>query len=242
MFLSVFADYKSMPLCPAGQFVLRRIKKIILFSPPRCVNSWREKKSVAIKKFRLKSIKAGEIKTMKKRFWKTIRGTALAILVLTMFAQISVFAQDIEDQNKEQARQKDASTQRATAKALVGTWDTQVTLRVCQTGAAINTFATIRTFMSGGTTIGSNASISPALRTPEYGVWEHLSGRTFRLKFKSFSFDPMGNPTGWSIVTQTAEVSPDGNSYTTVGPVEVYVPNGALVFTGCATATATRFE
>ena len=179
---------------------------------------------------------------MKKRFWKTIGGAALAILMLTMCAQISVFAQDIEDQNKEQARKKDASTQHAKTKQLIGTWDSQVTLRVCQTGAAINTFATIRTFMSGGTTIGSNGAISPALRTPEYGVWEHLSGRTFRLKFKSFSFDPTGNPTGWTIVTQTAEVSPDGDSYTTAGPVEVYAPNGALVFTGCATATATRFE
>jgi hypothetical protein len=179
---------------------------------------------------------------MKKRFWKTIGEAALAVLMLTMFAQLSVSAQDIEGQNKEQAREKGASTQHANAKKLIGTWDSQVTLRVCQTGAATRTFATIRTFMSHGTTIGSNAEIPQGLRTPEHGVWKHISGRTFRIRFKSFSFDPMGNPAGWTIVTQTAEVSPDGNSYTTAGPVEVYAPNGALVFNGCATATATRFE
>ena len=180
---------------------------------------------------------------MKKTFLKTIGGAALAILLLTIFAQVGVSAQEnAADQNKEQTEAKDTSTRRANAKKLIGTWDSQVTLRVCQTGAEIRNFATIRTFMSGGTTIGSNGEIPQALRTPEHGVWEHLNGGTYHFKFKSFGFDPMGNPTGWTIVTQTAEVSPDGDSYTSAGPVEVYAPNGALVFTACATATATRFE
>lgn len=182
---------------------------------------------------------------MKKTFLKTVGTTALAILLVTIFAQISVFAQDIisQDQNEIQTENKLLLTRAlGNPRALEGTWDTEVTIRNCQNNAAIRTFASIGTFMFGGTSIGSTSGMPQALRTPEHGVWNHLNGRRFRFKFKSFSFDAGGNFTGWTIVAHTIEMNPDGNSYTSAGTAEIYNPAGILVAALCSSAIATRFE
>jgi len=180
---------------------------------------------------------------MKTTWLKTIVRTALAILMLAMFAQISVSAQDKanEGQSDEQT-QEDSSRGRRNAKALEGTWDVQLTIRNCQNGTAIRTFAEILTFMSGGTMLGSTTGIPPAQKTPGHGVWSHISGRTFRFKLKFFTFDPSGNPTGWTIVSHEATLNRRATEYESAGTAEVYNPNGTLIFTGCSTTTATRFE
>jgi hypothetical protein len=125
---------------------------------------------------------------------------------------------------------------------LEGTWDVQVTLRDCQTGAEIRTFASLTTFNFGGTTFDSTSGIPQALKTPGQGIWGHVSGNTYRFSFKSFSFDPAGNFTGSTKITHEANLASDGNEYTSAGIAEVYNPNGNLIFTGCSTTTATRFE
>jgi hypothetical protein len=125
---------------------------------------------------------------------------------------------------------------------LEGTWDVQVTLRNCQTGVANRTFASVTTFMFGGTTLDSTSGMPQALRTPGQGVWSHVSGDTYRFSFKSFSFDAGGNFTGWTKITHEAALDSNGNQYSSAGIAEVYAPNGTLQFTGCSTTTATRFE
>lgn len=135
---------------------------------------------------------------MKTTWLKTIARTTLAILMLAMFAQISVSAQDII--NEEYKQLEDASQQRANARKLIGTWDVHVTLRNCQNGTAIRTFASIGTFMSGGTFLDSTSGTPQALKTPGHGVWSHISGRTYRFKVKSFSFDPSGNLTAGQLL------------------------------------------
>jgi hypothetical protein len=125
---------------------------------------------------------------------------------------------------------------------LDGTWDVQVTIRNCQTGAAIRSFASLTTFMFGGTMIDSTSGIPQALKTPGQGVWSHVSGDTYRFTFKSFSFDAGGNFTGWTKITHEAALDSNGNQYSSAGTAEVYSPNGTLITTGCSTTTATRFE
>jgi hypothetical protein len=125
---------------------------------------------------------------------------------------------------------------------LEGTWDVQVTIRNCQTGAEIRTFASLTTFMFGGTILDSTSGIPQAQRTPGQGVWSHVSGDTYRFRFKSFTFDAGNNFTGWTIITHEAELDPNGSQYTSAGTAEMYAPNGTLLFTGCSTTTATRFE
>ncbi len=180
---------------------------------------------------------------MKNTFLKTIGGAALTILMLTMFAQVRVSAQDTnnEDQSKEQT-QEDLFGRRGNARKLEGTWDVQVTTRNCQTGEAIRTFASIGIFMSGGTLLDSTSGIPQSLKTPGQGVWSHVSGNTYRLKFKSFSFDASGNFTGWTIISHEANLNHRADEYESAGTAKVYAPNGNLIFTGCSTTTATRFE
>lgn len=134
------------------------------------------------------------------------------------------------------------SNQTGSGGRLEGTWDVQVTIRNCQTGAAIRTFASTTTFMFGGTMLDSTSGIPPAMKTPGHGVWGHISGNKYRFSFKSFSFDAAGNFTGWTIIRHEANLNSEATKFDSAGTSEIYNANGNLVSTGCSTTTATRFE
>jgi len=125
---------------------------------------------------------------------------------------------------------------------LEGAWDVQVTIRNCQTGAPIRSFASATSFMSGGLLVDTTSGLPQALRTPGQGVWSHVNGNTYRFSFRSYSFDAAGNYTGLTKITHEAELDSNGNQYTSAGTSEVYAPNGTLIASGCSTTTATRFE
>jgi len=160
---------------------------------------------------------------MRKIFLKTIGGMALAVLLMAMFAPIWVSGQ-------------------SGGGRLEGTWDVQVTIRNCQTGAEIRHFASLTVFMSGGTMLDSTSGIPQALKTPGQGVWSHVNGNTYRFTFKSFSFDPSGNFTGSTKIIHEAVLDSNGDEFSSSGTAAVYDPNGNLLSTGCSTTTATRFE
>jgi hypothetical protein len=174
---------------------------------------------------------------------KTNGAIAVAILMIVIFLQISVSAQETEsvDQNTGNLRETENTLNRDDGK-LVGTWDVQVTLRNCQTGAALRTFPSATTFMLGGTMLDSTSGIPQALKTPGHGVWNQIERNTYRFKFKSFNFDAAGNFTGWTIISHEAQLNRQANEVESAGTAEVYAPNGTLVFSGCSTTTATRFE
>ncbi len=167
---------------------------------------------------------------MKRNFVKIIGGTVLAFMVISALTFGLVFAQD------------ESKSESGSGDRLVGTWDAQVTIRNCQNNAAIRTFASIGTFMSGGTMLDSTSGIPQALKTPGHGVWSHTGDREYKFSFKSFSFDAGGNFTGWTIIRHFALLNSIGTGYESFGTAEVYAPNGNLLFTGCSTTTATRFE
>ena len=126
---------------------------------------------------------------------------------------------------------------------LEGTWDALLTRRNCDTGDPLSgPLPELLTFMSGGTMLDSTSAALPATKTPGHGVWNHAGGNLYRFKFKSFSFGPTGNFTGWTIVTHEANMDPGGNSYESAGTAEFYDANGVLFMTGCSSTTATRFE
>ena len=161
---------------------------------------------------------------MRNTFLKTIVRVALAISLLTMFAT------------------QKASSKQGGGGRLDGTWDVQVTLRNCLTGAEIRTFPELTTFMFGGTMLDSTSGIPQGLKTPGQGVWNHVGGNTYRFSFKSLNFNSGGTFTGWTNVTHDATLNSDSSEYSSVGSAEVYDANGNLIFTGCSTTTATRFE
>ena len=172
---------------------------------------------------------------MKRDFVKIIGGTVLAFMVISALTFGFAFGQD-------ESRSVGGGVTGGGGGRLEGTWDVQVTIRNCQTGAAIRTFPSVGTFMSGGTTLDSTSGIPQALKTPGQGVWSHIRGNTYSFKFKSFSFDAANNFTGWTIIQHEANLDNNGDQYDSGGTAEVYAPNGTLVFTGCSTTTATRFK
>jgi hypothetical protein len=171
----------------------------------------------------LKNHTVEELK-MKNNLIKHI-GRAFALTLLTIVAAGAGFAQESKGGGR-----------------LVGTWDSAVTIRDCATGDAMASFLSIASFNEGGTTIGSTAGIPQAARTPEHGVWRHLSGNRYLFKFKSFSFDIAGNASGYSVVTHTIILDRSGDTYTSSGVARFYLMNGAQVGQGCSDAIGTRFD
>ncbi len=169
---------------------------------------------------------------MKRNFVKVIGGTVLALMIISGLTLGLVFAQNESIDERSENR----------GDRLEGTWDVQVTIRNCQTGAAIRTFASITTFMSGGTLLDSTSGIPQALHTPGHGIWNYTGGRNYRFKFKSFNFDAGGNFTGWTIINHEVNLNRRADDYESAGTSEIYAPNGNLIATGCSTTTAARFE
>jgi hypothetical protein len=65
------------------------------------------------------------------------------------------------------------------ARKLEGTWRVQVTIRDCQSGAALRTFPALLTFARGGTLTETTTGFPPALRTPGHGFWRHTGDQTY---------------------------------------------------------------
>lgn len=168
-------------------------------------------------------------------------GITMGILLIALLAAPCGFADERVPQGADRIeKQEDARP--AHARGLVGSWDVEVTIRQCASGAAIRTFHSLGTYMTGGTMIDSTSGTAQALKTPGQGEWRHLGGPAYEFAFKSFTFDASGNFTGWTKIVHVATMDPSGESYSSEGSLEVYAPDGNLVFTGCASTTATRYQ
>ena len=161
----------------------------------------------------------------------TIAGTFLASLIVFGFAQIYVSGQENTSDKK-------------TAKSIVGVWETAVTVRNCETGAPLAPeFQGLSTYNSGGTYTESSGGGNPVLRSPGHGIWERENGwRNYSLKFVFLRFNSSGVLIGKQKVFQTLELSENGDQLTSSGRFEVLDLNGNVIGSGCSTAAATRFE
>ncbi len=179
---------------------------------------------------------------MKNTILKTI-GTMLAILMLTVFTQISVSAQDIiNNENDDEQKQEDLATRRENTRKLEGSWNHQVTRLNCATGAPLGTFQAMFTFNRGGTFWEAGTNTSPALRSPSHGVWGYESRGLYTTAFQFFRFNADGTHAGKNIVRQEIELSDDGNSYTAIATTQVLDVNGNVIANNCSSGVGTRFE
>ena len=178
---------------------------------------------------------------MKNNLMKII-GAALAILMIAVFANISTFAQDKDDESQNENQTQENSSQGRNARLLEGSWNVQVTRRNCQTGEAQASFPTMSNFNRGGTMNDYGIAMAPTGRGTSFGVWNHQSGRRFTNNFQFFLFGADGATTGRQIIRRQIEVSRSGNAYNATGAVEVFNTAGIVVATVCTTETATRFE
>ena len=176
---------------------------------------------------------------MKNIFLKAVGSMALAILMLAVFGQVSLRAQEKTD-GEDSARPQNGSS--GVARELVGVWDIVVTRRNCQTGAAIGTFTAMHTYARGGTLLDWGTNNPPSLRGPGHGVWNFEYERRFSTAFQFFRYNADGTLAGKQTSRATLELGYDGNTYTTSGMGQVLDLNGNVIQVNCNTATATRFR
>ena len=162
---------------------------------------------------------------MNTTFSKSIRGTALALLVLVGGTQISVSGQSNEGLEP----------------SLVGVWVTQVTRRNCDTGEPLGTSRTQVTFANGGTLL---ETIGPSiLRSPGNGIWKRERGwseYSFALRF--MRFDAAGVFVGSGVVRAAITLDGTGDNYTSTATNDLLDVNGNVISSGCATSVSTRFK
>jgi hypothetical protein len=166
-----------------------------------------------------------EEKKMNTTFLKSIRGTALALLLLVGGMQISVLGQSAE----------------APERSLVGVWLTEVTRRNCDTGAPMLINRIQVTFAEGGTlleTIGPNI-----LRSPGNGIWKREHGyNEFSYALRFMRFDAAGVLVGSGIVRAAITLDDTGDNYTSTATNDALDVNGNVIASGCATSVSTRFK
>ena len=185
---------------------------------------------------------------MKNKFMEVIGRAALAILMLAIFAQVQVSAQDIVD--KEQIKEQTEGillSQSVGTRTLEGSWSVQVTVRNCQTNAALATFPAMNTFMRGGTMQEFSVGAAPLTRGPGHGVWSYQFGQNYSYAFQFFRFNADGSYAGVTrarrqVQLNSLQVNSVGNSYEATAAIEIFNAAGILIATACATETATRFE
>jgi hypothetical protein len=163
---------------------------------------------------------------MKKQTLKAISVASLAFLLLAVFAQVRVLAQ----------------AQHGNEQGLVGSWNVSVTLRDCESGTPLVTFAAMNTYNHGGTTQQTAVPGPEGTALPGHGVWSHQTGRDYLGAFQFFSLNPDGTHAGRVIVRSAISLEQSGDDYTSTDTAEVYNANGDLLFRSCSTSTATRFK
>lgn len=161
---------------------------------------------------------------------------ALAMTLALTTGSSMAFGQDKDD------KQSAASPAEEQGNTVEGTWQGLVTPRDCQTGASLgDPFKNLLTFMKGGTMLEDNADpIDGPYHTSAHGIWKHTSGRNYSFVFLRYFFDPNRTFLGTERIRVNVRLNRDFNSLTANGPFEVLDPNDNVVFTGCASITATR--
>ncbi len=121
-----------------------------------------------------------------------------------------------------------------------GSWEGVVT----SIGGGPPPFRVLMNFTADGGFTGSGDGDS-AVGSPQYGVWERIGGkssRTYAVTFRQLFYNPDSSSTGSARMQQTVILNETGDTWSGPAVVRIYAPDGTLVFTGNATATATRIQ
>lgn len=133
---------------------------------------------------------------------------------------------------------------------IVGTWIVTVQVNNCSGTAIGKPFQSLLTFNAGGTMIEdtTNPSFAPAQRGTGHGVWEYQGEHKFAVKsiaFINFTTTPPPPPgfkAGTQTITQTIEFPNGPDSWTAEAQVQFADTTGTVYRSGCAAASAVRFE
>ena len=133
---------------------------------------------------------------------------------------------------------------------LTGTWRVQVTTYNCETGVANPSFSSFLTFDVFGTLTGTTANpvFLPGQRSPDHGVWKKVGRNYFTAATEAFiEFStPAASPTphlvrGSQRIEQSIELT-GKDSFRSEASLTFLDAGGSIVLSGCAWATAQRFQ
>jgi len=127
---------------------------------------------------------------------------------------------------------------------LEGTWLVQVTLHDCSSGADLETFPAMNSFVSTGSLVefATTPNITPAMRTPGLGNWQRTGPRRFHAIFSLF-FLPDGVTVGALYQISRTIIMTGPNHFRADASVQILDPTGTMVVaTGCAKETARRIS
>ncbi len=172
---------------------------------------------------------------MKKQILKAIGGASLVILLLAVFAQVWVSAQENDNVLPRNGNG-------GNGRSLIGSWDVLVTARDCQSGTPFFSFPAMITYNQGGTMQESDLGGPGIVRLNGHGVWERQTGRQYSAAFRFLNFNPNRTFAGTNVVRSSISLSQSGNEYTSTDTAELIDANGNVIPLGCATQTAKRFE
>lgn len=176
---------------------------------------------------------------------KMIGMMALAVLMVTFYAQTSVSAQDIAEEyvTDEKIQEEDSLSRRNNARKLEGVWNLTVARLDCQTGAVLGSGPAILTFARGGTMHDYGSGRPPATRSAGYdGIWNYHRNRRYSDAFQFFIYNPDGTLAGRQIIREQIRLSHDGNTLTNTAASQILDVNGNLTANRCSSAVGTRFE
>jgi hypothetical protein len=175
-----------------------------------------------------------------------IKNLFVGLTLLSALALVGVIllppAMVAQAQAQAQAQFESQGKSESGARKLQGTWRVQVTLRNCQSGQVLRTFPAMLTFAQGGTLTGTTTAFSPAVRSPDHGVWRHTGWHTYSASSEAFLFSPAGVWTSTQRITQAIEIAGGADEFTSNATVEFLDTNGTVTSTGCATAVGHRYE
>jgi len=128
----------------------------------------------------------------------------------------------------------------AGAEGITGTWNHQLTIRNCATGAPIAQASTTSSYVDGGVYIEVAPTPAPSLRTPGIGVWRYVGSQKYQMSMKYFRYNPDGSFAGKTMIdSNITHLSND--TLAQVAVVRIFNPAGTQVASGCATLASTRF-
>ena len=140
-----------------------------------------------------------------------------------------------------------AAQSEAAATGLQGTWRVTVNLINCSTGQHLGpSFSSLLLFARGGTLTGTtrNPFFQPGQRSDDFGIWWQTGPNAYSADSEAFILFTNSNPpvfqSGTQRITQSITLTDD--TFDSVAITRFYDTNGSLVSTGCAHATATRFQ
>lgn len=129
---------------------------------------------------------------------------------------------------------------------LAGTWRVVVQQNDCHGANVGGPFASMLSFHSGGTMSGttSNPGFAAGQRTSDYGVWSYQGSQTYSAASEAYVLFNSAN--NFPFVRGTQRISQvitvNGDSFTSVAVVTFFDAAHNVYRSGCAVATATRFE